>query len=109
MRTFRKERLSDLIIEELNKLINREIEFEGALVTLTDVEVTKDLEQAVVKFSVIPSEKAEKVLDILQKFRSRLQFWLIRKLNIKPVPQLEFEIDRGLDKAADVEKKLLQD
>ena len=109
MRFHRPERVSDLIIEELNKLILREIEVPGALITITDVEVLKDLSQATVKVSVYPSEKSEKVLKILKKMRNKLQFLLLRKLNIKPMPQIAFKLDIGPEKAAVVEKKLLEE
>ena len=94
MRFHRPQRVSDLIIEELNKLIAHEIEFEpGVLVTITDVAVARRLDTAKVKISVIPPEKTERVLEILQKFRGRLQHWLWKKINIRPMPRIEFGID----------------
>jgi len=35
------------------------------------------------------------------------QLELLKKINIKPMPRLIFEIDRGLEHAANVEKALL--
>lgn len=104
MRFHRKERVSKLILEELNNIISRELEFKDALVTLTDVQVSEDLEVAVVKFSVIPSEKAKEALRILEKFTGRLQHWLLKRVNIKPLPHVRFEIDYGLENAAEIEK-----
>lgn len=89
--------------------MERELEFPGALVTLTDVEANDKLEQAVVNFSVLPSEKSERVLEILNKLKRNLQFKLGRKLNIRPMPEIFFRIDYGLKNAADVEKALLED
>ena len=109
MRRHRPERISDLIIEELNKIILKELEFPGALVTITDAAVTAKLDYAVIKFSVLPSKKSEEVLKILEKLRPHLQYLLIRKLNIRPVPKISFKIDYGLEKAAGVEKALLED
>lgn len=109
MRPFRQEKISSLIREELNKLILREIETPGVLVTVTEVRISKDIDRAIVKFSTIPSEKAEEVLEILRKAKKQLQFKLLRKINIKPMPQLEFVIDRGPEEAAKVEKALLKD
>lgn len=105
----RPERVSSLIIAELNKILLREIEIPGVLITITSAEVLKDLSQAVVKFSVYPSEKAESVLKILQKMRKHFQFILLRKMNIKPMPQISFKIDKGPEKAAIVEKRLLEE
>ncbi len=54
-------------------------------------------------------ESFEIVLKILEKNRSHLQYLLMRKINIKPMPKIEFKIDRGLEKAAEFEKLLLDD
>ena len=108
-RYFRYQCVSVLIKEELSKLIIREVETPGALVTVTDVDVTKKLDLAVVKFSVIPMEKAEDILKILNKSRGELQHLLLKKINIKPMPHIVFEINHGLEHAAKIEKILMED
>ena len=107
-RFFRHQRVSNLIKDELSKLMIREVETPGALATITDVEVGKKLDLAVIKFSVIPMEKAEEVLRILNKSRGELQHLLLKKINIKPMPKIVFEIDRGLEHAAKIEKILME-
>lgn len=105
---FRDLRMGQLIRDELAQYILKTVEFEnGAFATLTEVEVTKKLDHAKVRISVIPSSEALNVLKILKKERGRLQHFLNHKLNIKPMPQIEFEIDRGPENAANVEKALL--
>jgi len=126
---YRQERIASLIKEEISKLIVREIEFPDCLMTIVDVEVDKKLEKAIVSFSVLcpfgtspegrPSEKSsgyarsrvarEMALKILGKNRSHLQYLLLRKINIKPMPQIVFKIDRGLEESAKIEKILLED
>ena len=106
---YRQERIASLIKEEISKLIVREIEFPESLVTITDVGIDDELNRAVISFSVLPSEKSETALKILGKNRSHLQYLLLRKINIKPMPQIEFKIDYGLEKAAEIEKILLED
>jgi ribosome-binding factor A len=104
---YRSERLGKLIAEQLNLILLREIEFDGALPTITGVEVSSKLETAAVKVSVFPSEKAPAVLKMLRKEQGRLQGLLIRKLEMRIVPKIDFEIDRGPENAARVEKDLL--
>ena len=107
---YRPERVSNLIREELANLIQREMEFEpGVLVTLTYVDVDKKLGRAKVGVSVLPSEKATLAMARLREQAKNLQFQLLRKINIKPMPQIIFELDRGLENAAEVEKALLKD
>ena len=104
----RPERVAKLIQEELAAMFARELEFPGALVTVSDVEVSKKLDAACVKIGVVPPYKAAAVQEAVNKARAELQFSLTRKLNIKPMPHVRFEIDRGLENAAAVEKKLLE-
>lgn len=94
MRTYRKERVGELIREELSRMFARDMEF-GAFVTIVSVEVSEKLEMAKVRMSVLPEEKAKEVYDLLQKEKPHLQFKLSRKLNIKPMPRLEFGLVRG--------------
>jgi ribosome-binding factor A len=106
---YRNLRVANLIRNEISKIVGREMEFPGMLVTITAVEVDKKLAGANVKVSVIPSEKAEDAIQELAKKRGEFQHILARKLNIKPMPQIRFEIDRGPEKAAGVEKILLRE
>ncbi len=106
---FRPERISNLIREELSKLIVRELEFGGALVTLTDVEVNKKMEYAKVGVTVFPSSSADEVIAELKKQQGELQYKLLRILNIRPMPRIDFFIDHGPENAARIEKALLED
>lgn len=101
-------RVSDLIEEELSKIMLKEVELQpNTLATITEVVVTKKLDQAKVYLSVIPSEQAEKIVETLNKRSKYLGALLLRKLNIRPLPQLNFIVDHGNENAADIEKALL--
>jgi ribosome-binding factor A len=107
---YRDLRLGQLIRDELAPYILKTVEFENdAFVTLTEVEVTKKLDHAKVRISVIPSAEAVTALKKLKNERGRLQHFLNHKLNIKPMPLIEFEIDRWPENAANVEKALLSE
>ena len=121
----RPKQVANLIQEELSKIIEKEIEFPDLLVTLTNVKVDKKMDRAIVGFSVLPmcggcpmasgchgidsSKSFEIALKILNKNRSHLQYLLMKKINIKPMPQISFKIDRGLEESAKIEKLLLDD
>lgn len=104
----RHQRVESLILEELNKIIIRELEFDGALVTVTEVDVQKDLDYAIIMISVIPNEKSKEVLKILEKNRRRLQHLLLKKIQIKPLPEIRFEIDKGSERAAEIERTFMK-
>ena len=105
----RPERVQKLIREELAKIILKELEFGGALVTITEVEVDKQLGTARVMVSVIPAAKEDRALLTARKAAGDLQYLLMKKINIKPMPKIRFELDRGPRHAADVEKLLLKE
>lgn len=103
-------RVGKLIREELGKIVLKEIEFPaGAFVTITEAEVDRKLEKARVGVSVIPTGAAVEVLTMLGENVPRLQRLLLKKINIKPMPKIYFEMDRGPENAAAVEKLLIED
>ena len=108
MKLFRKERMESLLREELALMVARELEFKDMFVTVTNVVASPDLEEATVKISVLPGGRANDALAIIQSFARRFHGMLVRKLNIRPIPHIKFEIDHGLEKAAEVEKKLIE-
>lgn len=103
----RNERVSELIRKELGELILRSLEFDGAIMTIVDVEVTKKIDYARIHCSVIPSSKSNDVLRVLNTAKFRLQGDLLRKINIRPMPELSFVIDHGTEKAAEIEKIMI--
>ena len=104
---YRRERMASLVREELAMLIARELEFKDMFVTLTSVDVNDDLDSARAMLSVIPADRAADALAIARKFERRFHGDLVRKLSIRPIPQIRFVIDHGLEKAADIEKRLM--
>lgn len=95
MSNYRLQRTESLIREELNGIIMRELEFNGALATIMSVEVSKGLNKAAVKLGVLPPEKAAEVLTMLSRNRDKIQYLLLKKINIKPMPKIFFEIEKS--------------
>ncbi|OGY99343.1 MAG: hypothetical protein A3E09_02280 [Candidatus Liptonbacteria bacterium RIFCSPHIGHO2_12_FULL_60_13] len=123
MKHHRPLRVGALILEELSKILLREVESRGELITITSVDVDKKLEHAIVYVSVLvpasPSSqggpgdardaerRAEKAVEMLGARQPYLQSLLYRTLNIRPMPTIMFRRDRGLERAAGVERALL--
>jgi ribosome-binding factor A len=107
MRPHRREKIESLIQEELAKILLRDVEFPlGTLVTISYVNVSSDLSEAKIGVSVMPQERTARVIEVLGKLRGFIQTSLTRKMNIMPMPHIVFEIDRGSENAARVEKLL---
>jgi len=98
--------VNQLLKQEISQSLLREIDFDGALVTITEVDASDDLRQAKVKISVMPTEKSEQVLKILEKNIYHLQQILNKKLNMKTVPKIRFVIDQTEVKAQRIEEIL---
>lgn len=99
-------RVNQLLKQEIGQSLLREIDFGGVLVTITEVDTSDDLRQAKVKISVMPTEKSEQVLIILEKNIYHLQQILNKKLTMKTVPKIRFVIDQTEVKAQRIEEIL---
>ncbi|MBI5220633.1 MAG: ribosome-binding factor A [Candidatus Liptonbacteria bacterium] len=105
---FRPQRLSKLFREHLSLIITREMEFPGAVVTITGLEIDKKIEHAKVLISVWPSDAAAGAIRTLIRAAGHLRYLLMKKIQIKPMPQLRFELDAGTDNADRVERAFLE-
>ena len=99
----RLERVNELIKRELGDLINREVTFEAALVTVQHVDVTPDLKQAHVFVSVIGSEaEARAAMSVLHASRAVLQHLLSKRVILKYTPHLHFKLDESIERGTRV-------
>jgi ribosome-binding factor A len=103
----RHERVSELIRKELGELIIRELEFNGAVMTIVEVDVTKKIDYARVHVSVIPASMEADTMKILNS--RRREALLLRKINIRPMPEIQFVLDHGMEKAAEIEKAFIDE
>ncbi len=84
--------MASVIQEVLSTIFAREFDFNGALVTILSVTVDEKFEEAKVRIGILPFEKELEVYSIVEGRRKELEHKLLRKLNIKPLPHLKFEI-----------------
>lgn len=105
----RLEKLNILIREELARILEREIEFpEGTtMVTITRVVISSDLHYGAAFISVL-GEKVNRALEIISQNIYHIQQQLNKKLRIRPVPKIHFEIDREEIKREGVESSLAE-
>ena len=95
--------------EELDKLLERYLETPvGSLVTITNIDIHNGGADARIGVSVFPEKAAKGVIKNLNGFSAELHFKLIRKMNIRTVPKLEFYLDPGAESAAKIEKIVME-
>jgi ribosome-binding factor A len=106
----RKEKINSLLEQEVGKIILREIDIPpGVLVTVISADATEDLKEAKIMISVLPFDKSQKILEILNKNIYFIQQILNKELRMKPVPKISFKIDDSMEKAGRVENLLKSD
>ncbi|MBU4332299.1 ribosome-binding factor A [Patescibacteria group bacterium] len=105
--TKRIPQVNSLIKQELGKIFLEELEWpEGVLVTIIQVETTRDLREARVWISVLPIDKSQAVLKVLYGNAKNLQRILHGRLVMKPLPKLRFDLDTTEEKAGKMDKLL---
>jgi ribosome-binding factor A len=104
----RLERVNRLIREELSHLLQRELKDPGlGFVTVTEVDVAKDLRTARVYVSVLGSEAEWRAsLLALERARGYIRSWLLPRLRLRSVPHLTFHPDRSMAHAARIQAML---
>lgn len=105
----RTDRLNSLLKEVISEVIKRDVRnpHVAELVTVTRVQITKDLHYAKVFISVIGSEqqKAE-TLDALQSAAGFIAVNSAKKVVMRYFPELTFKLDDSVDKHMRIEKLL---
>ena len=105
--TQRISRLNQLLKEELGKILLKEGNFpKDCLVTVTRVEASVDLKEAKAWVSVLPGEKTQEVVRILEKKIYDIQQKINKTLNMRPVPKIRFLRERKTKEAARIEELL---
>ncbi|HEY7002258.1 MAG TPA: 30S ribosome-binding factor RbfA [Candidatus Udaeobacter sp.] len=95
-------RVNEVVKRELSRIIAREISFEGALVSISHVDVTSDLKNAHVFVSVLGTDARESVMNKLASHRQVLQAELARHVTMKYTPHLIFHLDDSIERGARV-------
>jgi ribosome-binding factor A len=108
MPSARMAKISDLMISEISKTLLRKVKDPRVKhVTVTDVEVTRDLKQATVYFSVLMDNlDKEEVLDGLNHAAGFIRSELFHRLRMKYIPKLVFKIDPSIEYGAHMQKIL---
>lgn len=108
----RIEKINILMREVISEILLREVQFPaGVLVTVTRIAATENLRHAKVFVSVLGNDDAvEKIaLAELERLAGAIQYELNRKLRMRPVPRITFEIDTEEKRRERVEKLLSED
>ncbi len=104
MATERLKKLNDLLRDEAGKILKKELELNNALVTVVRADISPTLEHATVWISVFPESQEKSALKEINSKIYSLQQMLNKRLVMRPVPKIRFEIDKTEEEAARIEK-----
>jgi ribosome-binding factor A len=106
----RLDRVNQLVKEEISTLLQRELKDPRlGFVTVTEVEVSKDLRLAKVFVSVLGDERQWTAsLAALTSARGFVRNWLRQHLDLRVTPEIDFRPDRSMEHAAKIQSLLKQ-
>lgn len=91
----------EILAEELERIDDERLE----LVTITHVDVDKDLSRALVDFSAL-GEDEDIAMEAFADHRVRLQRAIGRQARLKRTPELRFAVDSFIEQGARIEELL---
>jgi len=106
----RSARLGELLLELVSQLLRKEVSDPRiGPVTLTGAEVTKDLKQARIYFSLLTgNERKEEVLSGLKSAKGFIRAKIAKELKLRFVPTIEFVYDDTQSHVQRIEELLKQ-
>ena len=102
----RQERVDDEICKQLNVIIARELKDPRltTLVSVTGVNVSKDLKTAKAYISVMDKDKEKDVLSALSSASAYIRGLLFERLKIRLVPHFTFILDHSMENGDKIDK-----
>ena len=96
--SMRANRVAEQMKKELGDIIGQKIKDPRiGFVTVTDVEVTGDLQQATIYISVLGNDaKKEDTLKGLSKAKGFIRTEIGQRIRLRKTPEIEFEIDTSV-------------
>jgi ribosome-binding factor A len=109
----RSERLEDQLRIDLSDLLQREVTdprlLNGALISITDVELTEDLRYARVYVSILGSdEQVHEAFAGIRHATGFLRHELAKRVTMRFVPEIVFQLDPSVQRGARVMELLKQ-
>ena len=107
----RTRRIAEQIQRELSEIIRLELKDPRVtgMITITDVEVTRDQAHAKVFFSILAdADKIDETTEGLKRAAGFLRSELAHRLLLRTVPQLEFKYDASVERGVKLSRLIDQ-
>ena len=97
----RLDKVNELLRREIGAVIQRDYEWNGKLVTVSDVEITQDLKEGKVWISVLGGDSSP-VIEKLNKDHGAIQGKVAKRVVLKSTPILSFRHDASAIRGVDI-------
>jgi ribosome-binding factor A len=106
--TFRQQRINKQVQKDLAEIIRTQgmTHYDGAMVSVTEVDVSPNMLSAKVYVSIFPSSKSSSVLPLLNAKTLRMALAQRVRKQMRCVPELTFVLDTTLDYAERIDELL---
>lgn len=109
MKTVKLERISDMLVEQISYIINREVKDKDIeFVTVTECKVSSDLSYAKVYVTVLNDAKRKETIKALNNAKGFIRGKLHDRVDIRHIPELEFVYDESIEYGQNIEKIIEQ-
>jgi len=98
-------KINELIKVEAGQILQKEIILEDGVLTVTAVETTNDLRQAIVWLGFFGNNK-EEVENLISEKAKDIQKKINHRLTLKHVPKLEYKFDKSGEYADEIGRVL---
>lgn len=104
MVTRRQQRINQLLRDEIDRLIRYETDDPtlGTMISVTDVEVTQDLQKAKVYVSFLDDASQKEIMARLRKAARFFRREVAERVNLRHTPEFEFVYDPSIARGARV-------
>jgi ribosome-binding factor A len=108
MASFRTQKVADVLRREISDILRTEIKDPGiGFVTVTDVEVAKDLRNAKVFVSIMGDGAAKgETMKALERARTTVQCMLGERIRLRFLPILHFYLDESIEYGSHIDSIL---
>lgn len=113
MESKRQHKISKLLQQDLSQIFQLDARrlYQGAMITVTKINITSDLSVAKVYVSLFATKDANQTLQLIKENAKNVRFQLGNRVKhqLRIVPNLQFYIDDSLDYIDNIESLLKED
>ncbi len=103
----RSDRVSAQLRRELGTLVHEAVRNNGLpSVSVSDVEVTRDLEHAKIFVTALQPERAKEAMKALKELAPEIRYQLAQSVKMRHVPELHFQYDESFDRGERIDNLL---